>query len=98
YASDPLGRGHDYFGTADFTLLVLHVPSGGAVWMGQVAAIVVGHVAGLLVAHDRALELAPKTADGRPNVRRATLSQLPLLALMLLYTVGGLYFLSEGLS
>ncbi|MCW2973104.1 MAG: hypothetical protein JWN72_1377, partial [Thermoleophilia bacterium] len=98
YASDPLGRGHDYFGTSDFTLLDLHVPSGGAIWMVQVVAIVVGHVAGLLVAHDRALELAPKTAGGRPNLRRATLSQLPLLVLMLLYTVGGLYFLSEGLS
>ncbi|MCW2960945.1 MAG: hypothetical protein JWM90_1332 [Thermoleophilia bacterium] len=98
YASDPFDAGWNLFGTADRKLRDLHVPSGTTVWFVQVASIVVGHVAGLLLAHDRALELAPRRSDGTLDYRAATLSQLPLLALMLLYTVGGLYFLSEGLA
>ncbi|MCW2949782.1 MAG: hypothetical protein JWN41_795, partial [Thermoleophilia bacterium] len=88
YASDPMGRGADYFGTARNTLLDLHVPDGTLVWLVQVGAIVIGHVAGLLVAHNRALELAPLRENGRVNVARVTASQLPMLVLMLLYTVG----------
>jgi hypothetical protein len=98
YASDPFDRGWDVFGTADHTLRDLHVPGGTTVWLVQVGAIVVGHVAGLLLAHDRSLELAPRREDGTPRVGRAALSQLPMLCLMLLYTIGGLYFLSEGLA
>jgi hypothetical protein len=97
FASDPFDQGWNLFGTADRKLRDLHVPSGTVVWFVQVISIVVGHVAGLLLAHDRALELAPRRDDGSADARAATLSQLPLLALMLLYTVGGLYFLSEGL-
>ena len=98
YASDPFEQGWNLFGTADNTLRDLHVPGGTTVWMVQVCAIVIGHVVGLLLAHDRALELAPRNDDGSPRVGRAALSQLPLLCLMLLYTIGGLYFLSEGLA
>jgi hypothetical protein len=97
-ASDPLSRGWDLFGTADRLPRDLLRPSGTLVWWVQVGAIVVGHVAGLLLAHDRALELAPRRDDGRPDTRAALRSQLPMLALMVLYTVGGLYFLSEGLT
>lgn len=67
------------------------VVSATSVWWVQVGSIVIGHVASLLLAHDRALSLAP-------TPRRAVWSQLPMLALMVLYTVGGLYFLSDGLS
>ena len=49
----------------------------------------VGHVAGLAIAHDRAVALF---ADRRDALR----SQYPLLALMVLYTVGGLWLLSRG--
>lgn len=90
-ASDPFEQGWDLFGTADRKIRDLWIPSGTLVWMVQVVAIVVGHVAGLLLAHDRALELAP-------DARRANWSQLPMLVLMLLYTIAGLYFLSEGLQ
>ncbi|MCW2956659.1 MAG: fenitrothion hydrolase, partial [Thermoleophilia bacterium] len=98
YASDPFDQGWDWFGTADRKIRDLRIPSGTTVWFVQVVSIVVGHVAGLLLAHDRALDLAPRRDDGGPDTRAATRSQVPMLALMLVYTVGGLYFLSEGLA
>jgi hypothetical protein len=87
-ASDPFGRGWDLFGTIDFAPN-LAIVSPETVWYVQVGALVVGHVAGLAVAHDRAVALFE-------NRRAALRSQYPLLALMLLYTVGGLWVLSRG--
>jgi hypothetical protein len=87
-ASDPLGRGWDLFGTANIqpnlTLL-----SPNLIWYVQVGALVVGHVAGLTVAHDRAVSLFEDRGD-------ALRSQYPMLALMVLFTVGGLWVLSQG--
>jgi len=51
----------------------------------QVSAVVLGHVLGVVLAHDRAVRLFPR--------RQALLGQLPLLALMVTYTVGGLLLL-----
>ena len=83
-ASDPLGRGWDLFGTADnavdFTLV-----STTTIAYVQAAGIVAGHVAGVVIAHDRALALFPG--------REATRSQYPLLAAMVVFTVGGLALL-----
>jgi hypothetical protein len=87
-ASDPFGRGWDLFGTVDFAPN-LAIVSPDTVWYVQVSALVVGHVAGLAIAHDRAVTLFES--------RRAALrSQYPVLALMVLYTVGGLWVLSRG--
>ena len=58
-------------------------------WYVQAAALVAGHVAGLAVAHDRAVTIFPDRRD-------ALLSQFAFLALMVLYTVGGLWVLSRG--
>ncbi|HYM64732.1 MAG TPA: hypothetical protein VES61_08635 [Gaiellaceae bacterium] len=55
----------------------------------QVAALVGGHVLGLVLAHDRALTVAA-------SPERAVKAQLPLLALMVLYTVSGLWLLSQN--
>lgn len=87
-ASDPLGRGWDLFGTADF-VPNLTIVSPETVWYVQVISLTVGHVAGLAVAHDRAVALFRGRAD-------ALRSQYPMLALMVLYTVGGLWLLSQG--
>jgi hypothetical protein len=46
---------------------------------------VTGHVLGVVLAHDRTIALADR--------RRAVLAQLPVLALMVFYTVGGLTLL-----
>ncbi|HEX4746143.1 MAG TPA: hypothetical protein VFU99_04585 [Gaiellaceae bacterium] len=86
--SDPFGRGWDLFGTADFAPN-LAIVSPETVWYVQVAALVVGHVAGLAIAHDRAVVVFP-------NRRTALEAQLPMLALMVLYTLGGMWLLTRG--
>ncbi|MFI5863308.1 hypothetical protein [Streptomyces sp. NPDC051546] len=51
----------------------------------QVIAVVTGHVLGVIAAHDRSVRLFPPA--------KAIAGQLPLLALMITYTVGGLSLL-----
>ena len=87
-ASDPLGRGWDLFGTADVRP-DLGILTPNIVWYVQVAALVIGHVAGLALAHDRAVEIFE-------SPRKAALSQYAMLALMVVYTVAGLWLLSSG--
>jgi hypothetical protein len=86
--SDPFGRGWDLFGTAD-VVPDLTVVSPNTVWYVQAGALVAGHVAALAVAHDRAVDVF---VDRRDALR----SQYAMLALMVLYTVGGLWILSRG--
>lgn len=85
-SSDPLNRGWDLFGGADYTANL--TPLGAhAVWYAQVAALVTGHVLGLVVAHDRSVSLF----EGAAALR----SQYAMLALMVVFTVGGLFLLSQ---
>jgi hypothetical protein len=86
--SDPFGFGWDLFGTADYRADPT-VISPNTIWYFQVAVLVIGHVAGLMLAHDRAVSLydSPRTA-----IR----TQYAMLALMVVYTVGGLWLLSRG--
>ena len=86
--SDPFGFGWDLFGTADYQADPT-VLSPNTIWYFQVAVLVTGHVAGLILAHDRAVVLfdSPRTA-----IR----TQYAMLALMVVYTVGGLWLLSRG--
>jgi hypothetical protein len=86
--SDPFGFGWDLFGTADFQADAT-VISPNTIWYFQVAVLVTGHVFGLVLAHDRAVVLfdSPRTA-----IR----TQYAMLALMVVYTVGGLWLLSRG--
>jgi hypothetical protein len=83
-ASDPLGEGWNLFGTAgqavDFTAV-----STTTIAYVQAVGIIAGHVAGVVMAHDRALAVF-----GHKN---ATRSQYPLLAAMVVFTVGGLALL-----
>ena len=85
--SDPFGFGWDLFGTSgrpiDFNLLSPIVIA----WV-QAASIVAGHVAAVVVAHDRSLALFPP--------REAVVVQFPLLAAMVVFTVGGLFLLLGG--
>ncbi|HEX7275990.1 MAG TPA: hypothetical protein VF244_01315 [Acidimicrobiales bacterium] len=82
--SDPFGRGWDLFGTAERAIDYRVVSSRVVSWV-QVGAIVAGHIAGVVLAHDRALATFP--------AKDATRSQYPLLAAMVLFTVGGLTLL-----
>lgn len=84
-ASDPLGTGMDLFGTADLQVslwLSLHPTLLASL---KVLAIVLGHVVGVIAAHDRAIALLP--------TRSHATGQLPLLAVMVVFTFGGLYLL-----
>lgn len=85
--SDPFGRGWDLFGTATWKVNY-NLVSPRAIAFVQAGAIVVGHVAGVVIAHDRALALFDR--------QTATRSQYPLLAVMVLFTVGGLFLLLGG--
>jgi hypothetical protein len=82
--SDPLGTGADWFGTAGVRPSAALIAPGLVAGI-QVTAIVVGHVLGVVAAHERAITLFPR--------RAAVIGQVPLLVLMVLYTVGGLTLL-----
>jgi hypothetical protein len=88
--SDPFGFGWNLFGTVHWRIepITLGMTS---LWHTQVALIVVGHVASVLVAHRESLR-----TFGTP--RQATLSQLPMLVLMVLFTASGLWILSLPLN
>jgi len=86
--SDPFGRDWDLFGTAAVQP-DLAVIGPNTIWYVQAASLVLGHVAGLAVAHDRAVAIFRDRGD-------ALRSQYAMLALMVVYTVGGLWLLSRG--
>jgi hypothetical protein len=82
--SDPLGTGANWLATGGRAAnLVLAGATTTAVI--QVSAVVVGHVVGVVLAHDRAVALLPR--------RHAVIGQIPLLVLMVAYTVTGLVLL-----
>jgi hypothetical protein len=89
-ASDPLGTGADIFGTAnkgiDYALV-----SANAIWLFQVGFLVLGHAVALTLAHDRALVVYG-------SGRAATRSQLWMLAVMVGFTMLGLWLLSAANS
>jgi hypothetical protein len=86
--SDPFGKGWDLFGTAGVQPNIgLLGPN--TIWYVQATSLVVGHVVGLVVAHDRAVAIFKDRED-------ALRSQYAMLALMVVYTVGGLWLLSRG--
>lgn len=89
--SDPLMNGLDLFGTAGMHVqagLLMGAESAWLVWNLQSAAIIGGHVLAVLVAHVIAARLYGSARD-------AAASQLPLAALMVGYTVFGLWLLSS---
>ena len=86
-ASDPFGWGWDLFGTAGYEVDV-NVVGAALVWYSQVAVIVAGHVVAVYLAHAIALREAP-------SPKLALRGQLPMVALMVLYTVTSLWILSQ---
>jgi hypothetical protein len=85
-ASNPLGHGTDYFGTANWHVNYAFLGS-TAIWYVQVLALMGGHVSGLALAHDRAL------ASYRSQ-REAIRSQYWMLVVMVGFTSLGLWLLS----
>jgi hypothetical protein len=87
-ASDPFGFGWDALGTIDYRVNVQPLTT-NEIWYVQAGALVTGHVLGLMIAHDRALAVFGST-------RVALRTQYAVLALMVVYTVAGLWVLSRG--
>jgi hypothetical protein len=83
--SDPLGRGDDFLGTGDWQTSYWLSSHPTFLSVSKVVAVVTGHVLGVIAAHDRAIKLLPP--------RHQLTGQLPLLFVMVFYTVSGLYLL-----
>lgn len=82
--TDPFVTQADYLGTRGW-VIDYQMLSDTAQAVIRAGAVVVGHVLGVFAAHDRAVALLPRN--------RALTGQLPLLLLMVFYTVGGLALL-----
>jgi hypothetical protein len=87
YLSDPLSNGSDLLGTAGREVSTAGITPTSVATI-QVVAVLMGHVLGVVLAHDRSVRLFPR--------REALAGQVPLLVLMVGYTVGGLLLLFAG--
>lgn len=85
-ASDPFGWDWDVFGTAHLT--ITPILSVEAVWATQVILILIGHIYGIRIAHKAARSLYA-------DARQATLTQLPLMAVMMLFSFQSLWLLNQ---
>jgi hypothetical protein len=85
YLSDPMVEGANVLGTADLQVDYWITVHATFLAVTKVTAIVVGHVLGVVASHDRAMRLLPR--------RDQLTGQIPLLGVMVVYTVGGLYLL-----
>lgn len=85
--SDPLGRGWNLFGTADYSIEV-GVIGPKAVWIFAAMAIVTGHVISVVLAHWQA-------SRDYTSRKRVISSQLPMVILMVAYTMTSLWILSQ---
>ena len=86
-ASDPFGFGWDLFGTSDYRI-DLKIISAKTVWFLSLVAIVLGHVLSVFLAH--VISLRRASADSNP-----LRGQIPMLALMLLYTASSLWIIAQ---
>ncbi len=85
YLSDPMVTGANLLGTADLQVSYWVTTHPTFLSVTKVVAIVGGHVLGVIASHDRAMRLLPR--------RDQLTGQLPLLVVMVAYTVSGLYLL-----
>ncbi len=92
--SDPLDLGWNLLGSRDLHVtasFLTHHASVELIWYAQTAAIVLAHVAAVVVLH----ALAAESGGERPATIRA---EIPLTALMIAYTLFGLWLLSTPVA
>ena len=89
-ASDPFGNGANLFGTAGYVVNIA-ITNARFIWFFAVVSIVVGHIIAVYLAHLRA-----NTIYGGGSL--ALKSQLPMLALMVIYTVASLWIISRPIT
>jgi hypothetical protein len=85
--SDPFGVGWDLFGTKSYRVDI-GVVNAKMIWYVAVTAIVVGHVLAVYIAHVMAIRVFGDRV-------RALRSQIPMLILMVGYTMVSLWILSQ---
>jgi len=85
--SDPFGFGWDLLGTADYRIDI-GIVGARFVWNLSIVSIVIGHLLAVYLSHAMALRLF---ADARAALR----SQIPMLVLMIGYTMISLWILSQ---
>ncbi|PCI43721.1 MAG: hypothetical protein COB51_11190 [Moraxellaceae bacterium] len=88
--SDPFGFGWNLLNTQHYRL-DLSIVNAKMIWILAIFSVVVGHVIAVILAHVRALEI-------HQNRSVALLSQLPMLMLMIAYTLLSLWILSQPLT
>lgn len=88
--SDPFNLGWNLFGTADLINKAI-ILDAGFVWNSQVFFIILGHIAAVFLSHLIALHKFKSN-------KLALISQIPMLLLMVSYTVFGLWILSQPLG
>ncbi|MGE5202847.1 MAG: hypothetical protein ACM3O6_12375 [Acidobacteriota bacterium] len=88
--SDPLGIGWDLFGTKLY-LIDTGVVTASLMWYAAITVIVGGHVAAVYLAHTQALRLFPDRTE-------ALRSQIPLVVLMIAYTMMSLWILAQPIT
>ena len=86
-ASDPFGLGWDLFGTAAYRIDI-GIVNAKLIWYVAVTAIVTGHVLAVYIAHIMAMRVFADRAT-------ALYSQIPMLVLMIAYTMISLWILSQ---
>ena len=89
-ASDPFGAGMDLFGTAGYTVNIA-ITNARFVWFFALTSILAGHIIAVYLAHLRAGAIYPAR-------QLALRSQLPMLALMVIYTVVSLWIISRPIT
>lgn len=87
--SDPLGLGWNLFHTIGYNINA-GVINAASVWYIQISLIIVGHIAAVYLAHVVALRTFGDT-------KKAVLSQYPMLALMVTYTMTSLWIISQAI-
>jgi hypothetical protein len=80
-----MGTGANLLGTGGLRVDYWIVGQPTFLAVTKVLAVVTGHVLGVIAAHDRAIKLLPR--------RHQLTGQVPLLLVMVFYTVTGLYLL-----
>lgn len=85
--SDPFGYGWNIFGTAAYQINT-SIINPEILWRGQVLFIVLGHVISVIAAHSMSLYIYKHN-------RQAVLSQIPMIILMLCYTVFSLWIIAQ---
>ena len=90
-ASDPWAVGRDLLGLGTYYVTTGFFNTPGsvrAIWLTQAGAVVLGHIIAIALAHSIAVRSFETTT-------RAALSQIPLAAFMIGYTVFGLWLLAS---